>query len=96
MFTDNYSTRNVQVPNLLNGQIRKKLRMPIVAFFPRKHHSLRQKRTLISSSGQARLLLLADSLAALINLFEKDNTKYTIQSYIDNQQLSIMKRFLPQ
>ena len=95
MFTDNYSTRNAQVTNLLNGQIRREVMNANDGILPAGTPFSAPKAytdTLIRAGKAAANGNVSheDSLAALINLFEKDSTKFAIQNDIDNQGVEVV------
>ena len=83
MFTDNYSTRNVQVTNILNGQIRREAMNANGGILPTGRPFTAPKAytdTLIRAGKAAAKgnVYHENSLATLILVFEKDNTKYAI------------------
>jgi hypothetical protein len=95
MFTDNYSTRNVQVTNLLNGQIRREAMNANGGVLPAETPFTAPKAytdTLIRAGKAAANGNISheNSLAELIRLFEKDNMKYAIQNDIDNQGVEVV------
>jgi hypothetical protein len=89
-FSNNYSTRNIQVANLLNGQIRREAMnanggiLPAGTTFtaPEANTDTLIREGKAAANGNVSH---QESIAALINLFENDNTKYAIRSDIDNQ-----------
>jgi hypothetical protein len=95
MYTDNYSTRNAQVTHLLNGQIRREAMNANGGILPSGTPFSASKAytdTLIRAGKAAANGNVSheNSLAELINLLEKDGTKYAIQNDIDNQSVEVV------
>jgi hypothetical protein len=93
MFTDDYSTRNVQAINLLNGQMRRVAInanggiLPVDTPFaaPKAYTGMLIRAGKDAANGNVSD---EDSLAALINLFEKD--KFSIQNDVDGQAIEVV------